>query len=150
MSQMIHYRDDLFILSLLAKSLEAAVSLDSDPEFWSAHVLRDILFVDETSRSIADLLAKNHHLVDREDYLRLLERLSLDFTRVLVRLESSSSPLAQSLESHFARIRGIVAAQRELAQDLADGLSDDDMGKDIDSSIVSGDELAQLLGEGGP
>ena len=148
MSQMIHYRDDLFLLSLRVKSLEAAVLLDADPEFWKEILVRDVHFIDQTSRAIADILARNHHLVDRESYLRLLERLALDFSRALERLERASTPLAQSLESQRAQLNNIASLHRELAQDLAENLADDDSIKDIDSSIVSGDELAKLLGEG--
>lgn len=148
MSQMIHYQDDLFLLSLRAKSLEAAILLDADPEFWTENLLREIHFIDGTSRAIADNLARNRHLVDRESHLRLLERLSLDFSRALERLGKASTPLAQSLDGHRAQLQSIASAHRELAQDLAGSLSDEESAKDGDSSIVSGDELAKLLGEG--
>ncbi|HUX40967.1 MAG TPA: hypothetical protein VMV83_07375 [Rectinemataceae bacterium] len=148
MSQMIHYQDDLFLLSLRAKSLEAAILLDADPEFWKESLLRDIHFIDETSRAIADNLAGNRHLVDRESHLRLLERLSLDFSRALERLVKAATPLAQSVDGQRVQLQNIASLHRELAQDLAESLADDESTKDGDSSIVSGDELAKLLGEG--
>ena len=148
MSQMIHYRDDLFLVSMSVKLLEAAFSLDADPEFWKEKAFADILFVDATSRGIASLLAKNHHLVDRDDYLRLLERCSLDFSRSLERFLSADSALAQSLGDQRQRISCIIVAQKELAQDLSDNLSGDQLAEGGDASIVSGDELARLLGDG--
>jgi hypothetical protein len=145
---MIHYRDDLFLLSLHTKSLEAAFSLDADPEFWKEQVLKEIIFVDETIRAVADLLAKNHHLVDREDYLRLLERLSLDFARALDRFKSGSSLLSRSLADEGPRIHNITLGHQELAKNLALSLSENESAENIDGSIVSDDEIAKLLGDG--
>ncbi|MDA8409974.1 MAG: hypothetical protein M0001_06230 [Treponema sp.] len=148
MSQMIHYRDDLFLLSLRAKSLEAAFALDADPEFWSDQVLKEVLFLDETIRAVAGLLAENRHLVDRDDYLRLLERLSLDFAEALARFEHGASPLVVSLQEHGPTILGIATGQRFLAKELAEGLAEVESTESGESSIVSGDEIAKLLSEG--
>ncbi len=148
MSHMIHYRDDLFLLSTQIKALDAMLAVDADADFFRDRGFGDILFIDQTIKAIAGILAKNLHLVDRNDYLRLLERLSLDFVSTLERLESGHSPLSAALESHAQRIAGIAMEHRELASDLAGSLSERETAEATDSSIVSGDELQKLLGEG--
>lgn len=148
MSQMIHYRDDLFLLSVHIKALDATLALEADPEFWADRVQADLRFIDETVKKLAGILARNLHLVDRDDYLRLLERASLDFRAALERLDSGASPLAQALGPLQTQVRSLIAAHRDLAQDLGESLSGRDPSEGVDSSIVSGDELAKLLGGG--
>ncbi|HUX38241.1 MAG TPA: hypothetical protein VMV44_10110 [Rectinemataceae bacterium] len=148
MSHMIHYRDDLFLLSTQIKALDAMLAVDADADFFRDRAFGDILFIDSTIKTIAGILAKNVHLVDRNDYLRLLERLSLDFVSTLERVESGRSPLGQALEAHSQRILSIAMEHRDLAADLDGSLSERETAEATDSSIVSGDELQKLLGEG--
>lgn len=145
MSQMIHYRDDLFLLSVQVRALDTALSLEADAEFWHERIFSDILFIDTMSRNLAGLLARNLHLLDRDEYLRLLERVSLDFAETLERLLSGQSALTAALGAGSAQIRSIAAAQRDLAEDLGESLVGRDPSASADSSIVSGDELAKLL-----
>jgi len=148
MSQMIHYRDDMFLLSVGVKALESALSVEADPEFWLDKIVGDIIFVDATARKMAGILARNLHLVDRESYLRLLERIAIDLSDTLEGLREGDSPMIAALAPHMQRISSIAAGLRDLAQDLGESLAGRDEGDGADAAIVSGDEIERLLGAG--
>jgi hypothetical protein len=147
MSQMIHYQDDLFSLSVLVKSLDLILSTETDPDFFAERVGADLDFLDGSLESFALLLEQNSLLIERAEYLKLLERTVKAFIGVLGRLEGSGYPRAQAFAG--ARIASISTKQHALLGRLSDLLSDSLSG-DAETDLVSQDELSGLLREPSP
>ena len=92
MPQMIHYQDDLFSLSVLVKSLDLILSTETDPDYFAERVGADIEFLDRSLRVFGSLLEQNTLLIERAEYLKLLERTVKSFLGVLERLSGSAWP----------------------------------------------------------
>jgi hypothetical protein len=149
MSQMIHYQDDLFSLSVLVKSLDLILSTETDPDFFAERVGADLDFLDGSLESFALLLEQNSLLIERAEYLKLLERTVKAFIGVLGRLEGSGYPRAQAFAGNGARIASTSAKQRALLGRLS-GLLSDSLSGDAETDLVSQDELSGLLREPSP
>jgi hypothetical protein len=146
MSQMIHYQDDLFSLSVLVKSLDLILSTETDPEFFAERVAADLSFLDKSLESFGLLLEQNSLLIERAEYLKLLERTTKTFIGILGRLEGSGYPRAQEFAGGAARISAIASNQRSLLGRLSALLSSSLSG-DAETDLVSQDELSELLRE---
>jgi len=147
MPQKIHYRDDLFLLSTLVKTLEVSLSIEADPEYYRDKVVGDLFFIDATIRSLAENLIQNSHLSARAEYLKLLERVSSDFWRALERLQTGESPSAENYSAIAPQVKSLVSGQRSISQNLR-SLIDESLSSDsVDTDLVSGDEISRLLGE---
>jgi len=146
MSQMIHYQDDLFSLSVLVKSLDLILSTETDPDFFAERVAADLDFLDKSLQSFGLLLEQNSLLIERAEYLKLLERTVKTFIGILGRLEGSGYPRAQAFAGDGVRIAAILANQRGLLGRLSTLLSSSLSG-DAETDLVSQDELSELLRE---
>jgi len=146
MPQKIHYRDDIFLLSMQVKTLEACLTVEADAEYFRDRVVADLFFIDTTIRSMAEVLSHNLHLVARSEYLKLLERVSADFCRALGRLQSGECPSTAAYEAYAPQVKALVAGQRALAAELRGHLEDGTESGSSDAELVSGDELEKLLG----
>jgi hypothetical protein len=146
MPQMIHYQDDLFSLSVMVKSLDLILSTDTDPDFFAGRVAGDLDFLDSSLKSFATLLEQNTLLIERADYLKLLERTTKSFIGVLDRLEGSGYPRAQAFAPEGSRISALSGAQRALLSRLSELLRDS-LVEDAETDLVSQDELSELLKE---
>jgi hypothetical protein len=146
MSQMIHYQDDLFSLSVLVKSLDLILSTETDPDYFAERVDADLAFLDRSLESFGGLLEQNTLLIERAEYLKLLERTVKTFLGVLGRLEGAGYPRAQAFAGDLARIAAVSADQRALLGRLG-GLLDSSLAGDAETDIVSQDELSELLRE---
>jgi len=89
---MIHYQDDLFSLSVLVRSLDLILSTETDPDYFAERVDGDIGFLDRSLMVFSSLLEQNTLLVERAEYLKLLERTVKAFIGVLDRLAGSGYP----------------------------------------------------------
>jgi hypothetical protein len=145
MPQMIHYQDDLFSLSVLVKSLDLILSTESDPEYFGERVGADIEFLDRSLQAFGLLLEQNTLLIERADYLKLLERTVKAFIGVLDRLEGKSYPRSSAFALE-GRDRGVAAEQRALLSRLG-GLLRSSLAGDAETDLVSQDELSELLKE---
>jgi hypothetical protein len=146
MSQMIHYQDDLFSLSVLVKSLDLILSTETDPEYFAERVDSDLAFLDRNLDSFCGLLEQNSLLVERAEYLKLLERTVKTFMGVLGRLQGAGYPRAQSFAGDGTRLEAVSASQRNLLGRLA-GLLSSSLAGDAETDLVSQDELSELLRE---
>jgi hypothetical protein len=147
MPQKIHYRDDIYMLSVLVRTLEISVSVDADPDFFKERVIGDVFFVDATLRSFADLLTQNRHLVSRSEYLKLLGRVSADFCRSMEKLQNGESPTAASFDAYLPQLRSLIAGQKAISQGLYSMLKEAEHTGSGDTELVSEDELERLLGD---
>ena len=146
MSQMIHYQDDLFSLSVLVKSLDLILSTETDPDYFADRVRADLSFLDRSLESFASLLEQNTLLIERAEYLKLLERTVKTFIGVLGRLEGAGYPRAQAFAGDGSLVGTVVADQRALLGRLNALLSSSLTGE-AETDLVSQDELSELLRE---
>jgi hypothetical protein len=143
---MIHYQDDLFSLSVLVKSLDLILSTETDPDYFAERVGTDIEFLDRSLRVFGSLLEQNTLLIERAEYLKLLERTVKSFLGVLDRLSGSGYPRAQSFAGEGQRLGAAVAEQRALLRRLVEILRSS-LAEDAETELVSQDELSELLKE---
>jgi hypothetical protein len=146
MSQMIHYQDDLFSLSVLVKSLDLILSTETDPDYFAPRIAADIYFLDESLRNFGALLEQNTLLIERAEYLKLLERTVKAFSRVIDRLTGSGYPRAQGFAGDGQSLAAASVAQRKLLGRLEELLASSLAG-DTETDLVSQDELSELLKE---
>jgi hypothetical protein len=146
MPQMIHYQDDLFSLSVLVKSLDLILSTETDPDYFAERVGADIEFLDRNLRLFGGLLEQNTLLIERAEYLKLLERTVKAFTGVLDRLYASGYPRAQAFAGDGLRLGAAAQAQRTLLGSLGELLRSTLAGE-AETDLVSQDELSELLKE---
>jgi hypothetical protein len=146
MPQMIHYQDDLFALSVLVKSLDLILSTETDPDYFAEKVEADIVFLDRSLRSFETLLEQNTLLVERAEYLKLLERTVKAFLGVLERISGSVYPRARSFAGDGSRLAEAAAGGRALQARLGELLRSSLSG-DAETDLVSQDELSELLRE---
>jgi hypothetical protein len=146
MSQMIHYQDDLFSLSVLVKSLDLILSTETDPDYFAERVESDLSFLDRSLVSFGGLLEQNTLLIERAEYLKLLERTVKTFIGVLGRLEGAGYPRAQAFAGDGASLAAVGANQRALLGRL-DSLLSSSLAGDAETDLVSQDELSELLRE---
>jgi hypothetical protein len=146
MSQMIHYQDDLFSLSVLVRSLDLILSTETDPDYFAERVDGDIGFLDRSLMVFSSLLEQNTLLVERAEYLKLLERTVKAFIGVLDRLAGSGYPRAQSFAADSQRLGAASAEQRALLVRLNELLRSS-LNGDAETDLVSQDELSELLKE---
>jgi hypothetical protein len=146
MPQMIHYQDDLFSLSVLVKSLDLLLSTETDPDYFAQRVAYDIDFLDNSLRSFGSLLEQNTLLIERADYLKLLERTVKAFAGVLDRLAAAGYPRAQAFAGDGAKLEAAQSGQRILLSGLGELLRSSLSGE-AETDLVSQDELSELLKE---
>ncbi len=146
MSQMIHYQDDLFSLSVLVKSLDPILSTETDPDYFAERVDADLGFLDRSLSSFGGLLEQNTLLIERAEYLKLLERTVKTFIGVLGRLEGAGYPRARDFAGDGSRLAAVSASQRGLLGRL-DALLSSSLAGEAETDLVSQDELSELLRE---
>jgi hypothetical protein len=146
MPQMIHYQDDLFSLSVLVKSLDLVLSTETDPDFFSERVAADVDFLDRSLLAFGSLLEQNTLLIERSEYLKLLERTVKAFIGVLDRLSGSGYPRAQDFVGDGQRFAPAASGQRVLLGRLGEILRSSLAGE-AETDLVSQDELSELLKE---
>lgn len=143
---MIHYQDDLFSLSVLVKSLDLILSTETDPDYFAERVSADIEFLDRNLRAFGSMLDQNTLLIERADYLKLLEKTVKSFIGVLDRLSGSGYPRAQAFAGDGLLLGAAGGEQRALLGRLGELLRSSLSG-DAETDLVSQDELSELLKE---
>lgn len=144
MPQMIHYQDDLFFLSVLVKALDAGLSSEADPEYFRERVAGDLFFLDGSLKSFRSLLAQNALLIDRPEYLKLLQRTSRSLIQILERLIGGNYPRAGAYASYRPQFEALVKEQSALLAEL-DGIIESSLSGQTETDLVSQDELSELL-----
>jgi hypothetical protein len=147
MPQKIHYRDDIFLLSMIVKTLDACVTVEADAEYYRDRVVADIFFVDSTIRVMSEVLTRNPHLVSRSEYLKLLERVSSDYLRALEKLHSGECPSSGEYAAYEPQIKTLIAGQKAISLELRDLLEERGEESSWDAEVVSDDEIERLLGD---
>ena len=94
MPQKIHYLDDIFFLSVLIKALDSGLSTEADPEHFRDSVTGNLEFIGSSLGLYLRLLDQNITLIDRAEYVKLLERTSRAYAFVLEKMLAGSYPVA--------------------------------------------------------
>ncbi len=144
MPQMIHYQDDLFFLSVLVKALDAGLSTEADPEHFRERVAGDLFFLDGSLRTFHGLLVQNTLLIDRPEYLKLLQRISRSLIQVLERVMGGAYPRAEAYDSYRPQLEAIAKGQTALLGQL-DEILESSLKGEGETDLVSQDELSELL-----
>jgi hypothetical protein len=144
MPQKIHYQDDLFILSTIVKGLEACLLVEADPEFFAERVAGEVLFLDEKIRYFAEILLQNGHLIERLEYLKLLERTGKLFLSCLERIASKDCAIGREISSNAIRFEAMRQSLRARLSEIGNALRTAVEGES-ETDLVSSDELSELL-----
>ena len=144
MPQKTHYQDDLFLLSVLTKALDSGLAVEADPEYFRDRIAGDIFFIDSSLRNFSEMLAQNSHLIERTEYLKLLERTVRAFSVIVGRLVEGDYPMAAAYESYSPQLNGILQGQKALLFELSEALKTASQGGG-ETDLVSSDELSELL-----
>lgn len=144
MPQKTHYQDDLFLLSVLTKTLDSGLAVEADPEYFRDRIAGDIFFIDSSLRNFSEMLAQNSHLIERTEYLKLLERTVRAFSVIVGRLVEGDYPMAAAYESYSPQLKGILQGQKALLFELSEALKTASQGGG-ETDLVSSDELSELL-----
>jgi hypothetical protein len=146
MPQMIHYHDDLFFLSVYVKTLDAVLSTEADPEYFLDHIVGEIGFLDGAIKNFGSMLTGNTLLIDRSEYLKLLERTVRMFSLILEKLIGADYPRSDAFSQFASRFRETLLSQKQLLAELGGELSSALSGE-VETDHVSQDELSGLLRE---
>lgn len=143
---MIHYQDDLFAMSVLVKSLDLMLSTEADPDFFADRVSKDLDFLNTGLQTFGSLLEQNSLLLERAEYLKLLERTTKAFIGVLERLHGSSYPRSRDFAPEGSPATSMAAEQKALLGRLGELLKSS-LADENETDLVSQDELSELLKE---
>lgn len=103
MSLQVNYEDDFFYLATCIKSLNAALSLELDPEFFAAHLDQNVEFISSTLERIGLRLESHGMVHGKTNHVRALLRTQRSFIECLELLINGEGPLAAALEHQRMR-----------------------------------------------
>jgi hypothetical protein len=146
MPQKIHYQDNIFFLSVLIKALDSGLSTDADPEHFRDNVIGNLEFIGSSLGLFLGFLDQNVLLIDRAEYVKLLERTSRAYTVILEKLLAGSYLVASAYSSLRPRLVELQRAQ-QITHSKIDDLLSSTLGAEAGSDLVSEDELSELLRE---
>ena len=131
-------------MTALIRTLNDAVKLNVDAEYFADKVLEDTLFIDTSILKIYGSLKENSHLIRRSSYLHSIMKLKRAYGRLLEDLLATEGAFASPFESMRPKLRRIAAGHLNDVREIRKGLKDIDDVK-IDSDLISYDELHFLM-----
>ena len=144
MPEKIHYDDNIYFLTALIRTLNDAVRLNVDAEYFADKVLEDTLFIDSTIQKVHGSLKDNLHLIRREIYLHSVMKLKRAYGRLLEDLLSTEGAFAAPFESMRPKLRRIAAAHFDDIKAIRSELKGA-VGGRVDRDMISLDELNFLI-----
>jgi hypothetical protein len=146
MPQKTHYQDDIFLLSVYVKSLEASLAVEADPEYFKDRIIADCQFIDEGIRTFSDMLIQNSHLIERIEYAKLLERTARGFMLCMRHLIDGNLPNPSVWAASASQFRAMMKEEAIVLSSLSELLKSGGEA-DSETDLVSSDELSELLRE---
>jgi hypothetical protein len=144
MPDKIHYEDNIFFMTALIRTLNDAVKLNVDADYFADKVLEDTLFIDTSIQKIYGSLKENNHLIRRNSYLHSTMNVKKAYARLLEDLLSTDGAFAAPFETMRPKLRRIAAGHLNDVKEIKDGLDDvQDIKNDGDT--ISYDELHFLM-----
>ncbi|MDF1567420.1 MAG: hypothetical protein RQ801_12260 [Spirochaetaceae bacterium] len=144
MPEKIHYDDNIFFMTALVRTLNDAVKLNVDAEYFADKVLEDTLFLDSSIQKIYGSIKENTHLIRRNPYLHSIMKLKKAYGRLLDDLLAIDGPFSAPFETMRPKLRRIAASHLSDVKEIREGLKDVQEVK-IDSDMISYDELHFLM-----
>ena len=123
MAEKIHYDDNIFFMTALIRTLDDAVKLSVDAEYFADKILEDTLFIDNSIQKLYGSLKENSHLIRRDSYLHSIMKLKKSYGRLLENLLSTSGNSAAPYESMHPKIRRIAAGHLNDIKTIRDSLN---------------------------
>ena len=144
MPEKIHYDDNIFFMSALIRTLNDAVKLNVDADYFADKVLEDTLFIDTAVQKIYGSLKDNMHLIRRNAYLHSIMKLKRAYVRLLEDLLAARGAFSSPFDNMRPKLRRIAATHLNDVKTIREGLHDVHEVK-IDSDMISYDELHFLM-----
>ncbi len=144
MPEKIHYDDNIFFMTALIRTLNDAVKLNVDADYFADKVLEDTLFIDTSIQKSYGSLKENTHLIRRNSYLHSIMKLKRAYGRLLEDLLATEGAFAAPFETMRPKLRRIAACHLNDVKDIREGLEDVHSVK-FDSDMISYDELNFLM-----
>ncbi len=144
MAEKIHYDDNIFFMTALIRTLDDAVNLSVDADYFADKVLEDTLFIDTSIQKLYSSLKENTHLIRRDVYLHSIMKLKKAYVRLLENLLSTNGSFAAPFETMRPKIRRIAAGHLNDVNEVRKSLNEVEK-VEADSDIISFDELNYLM-----
>ncbi len=144
MPEKIHYDDNIYFLTALIRTLNDAVRLNVDADYFAEKILEDTLFIDTSIQRIYGSLKDNTLLIRRNTYLHSVMKLKRAYSRLLDDLLATEGAFAAPFETMRPKLRRIAAAHFDDVKNIRLELKDAE-GAKLDSDMISLDELNVLM-----
>ena len=144
MSQKIHYDDNIFFLTAMIRTLNDAVKINVDADFFGDKILEDTMFVDASIQKIYSSLKENTHLIRRNAHMHSVMKLKRAYGRLLddlLTVEGAFSPVFKTIRPKLRRIASVHMDDVKL---IRNNLEDSRKVK-IDTDMISYNELHFLM-----
>ena len=144
MAEKIHYDDNIFFMTALIRTLDDAVNLSIDADYFADKVLEDTLFLDTSIQKLYSSLKENTHLIRRDAYLHSIIKLKKAYGRLLENLLSTNGNFAAPFETMRPKIRRIAAGHLNDVNEVRKDLNKAEKVK-VDNDMISYEELNFLM-----
>ncbi len=144
MAEKIHYDDNIFFMTALIRTLDDAVNLSVDADYFAEKVLEDTLFLDTSIQKLYSSLKENTHLISRDAYLHSIMKLKKAYGKLLENLLSTTGNFAAHFETMRPKIRRIAAGHLNDVNEVRKDLNEVKKSK-VDNDMISYDELNFLM-----
>lgn len=131
MSAQVHYDANIYFISLIIRDLRRGCTLSIDPSYFLDKIIEDIMFCDESLKTLMNSLGKNDHLVNQEKHLRDLYLAKRDLVLLLQDLIGEELPFSSEIRQYVSRFTQIIRGQKEDMMEIDDSLN---------ATIPQGDE----------
>ena len=147
MTQRINYEDDIFILTLIIRTLRDITGLEADADLFRDKILGDIYFIDATMERIYESLKEFPSFLRRQEHLKDLRKLKTVLMELLDDIREGRTQFSNALQEHTEKLHAIREAHARDVAEIRDLLSRSAAGPAEGEQMVSEQELKILLSE---
>jgi hypothetical protein len=139
-----NFEDNIFLLSMRIRMLRDILLLDADPELFLEMTLNDTDFIDQGLTILLKNLIENKRLIERDEQLYNLSKTERQFVEVLSEFSNGGGSISGVkfpliCEKLWALQKQSLGRQKTITDSVAEPH------KDSDNTVVSSDELMELL-----
>jgi len=109
MPEKIHYGNNIFFLTSFIRTLNDAVRLKVDHEYFAEKILEDALFIDSTIQKLYISLKENPYLINKEMHLHSIMILKKNYGKLLENMLGTSGGFSAPFDGMRPKIRRILA-----------------------------------------
>jgi len=144
MAEKIHYDNNFFFITAMIRTLDAAISLNIDAEYFADKVIEDILFIDSTIQKLYLSLTGNQYLIRRKIHLNSIMKLKKAFCRLLDKLLALKGTSLMPIDFQRTKLKGMVSTYLNEVQEIHEILNGTHTTR-FESDEISHDELQMLM-----